>query len=578
VHISEGFLPIAHCVGWAVAALPPAIISIRAITKRMEARREDRVLLAASAAFLFTLSSLRLPSLTGSSSHPTGTAVGTYLFGPEAMPALALITLIFQALLLAHGGLTTLGANLFSLGVVGPWVTWACLRIGLRSSEKPRSSEKQALRIFIATVAGDLATYVTTAVQLALAYPSAHGGFTASFVKFTGIFFVTQIPISIAEGMLTVTLLGALSASRIEELQGPGGKMQLEYKTRARSIAAIGLLAGLVLAIAFAHQHSSPVGTDDQAEGAIRVLRPTYQPIARSLWTPGPVAETVLFGFQGLAGVAVLGWALFSLRNARRQTGERVKRHMHLHPHLSDIAFTNHWRHRNPWEKVLFGGGFLVVALLIPPNPGAIVIMLIVSAAAVAGARIPLSSWLTVLSIPISFAVLTTAGILLQFGGSGHFVTLDWRSLPIAVALLLRSTAAICCLAFVGWTTPLMELIPVFGRLGIPDVLIDLALMIYHFLFVIATTLREMRRAQSWRLGRADYRSRLRALSILAGCLFIRCIERFRRLENGIESRGYEGRLWVLSPEHGASLVFIGGTLALQVGILASGLTLWRVV
>ena len=107
------------------------------VAKQMEAKRENRVLLAASAAFLFTLSSLRMPSLTGSSSHPTGVAVGTYLFGPEVMPALALITLIFQALLLAHGGLTTLGANLFSLGVVGPWVTWLFLQLMLRRGRKP---------------------------------------------------------------------------------------------------------------------------------------------------------------------------------------------------------------------------------------------------------------------------------------------------------------------------------------------------------------------------------------------------------------------------------------------------------
>jgi len=121
MHISEGFLPISHCIGWAAAAAVPTIISVRAISRDLDRKRENRVLLAASAAFLFTLSSLRMPSLTGSSSHPTGTAVGTYLFGPRAMPALALITLIFQALLLAHGGLTTLGANLFSLGIAGPW-------------------------------------------------------------------------------------------------------------------------------------------------------------------------------------------------------------------------------------------------------------------------------------------------------------------------------------------------------------------------------------------------------------------------------------------------------------------------
>lgn len=573
MHISEGFLPIVHCVGWGVAALPPAVLSVRTVARQMETKRENRVLLAASAAFLFTLSSLRMPSITGSSSHPTGTAVGTYLFGPEVMPALALITLVFQALLLAHGGLTTLGANLFSLGIVGPWVTWLFLRLMIRPNKKPDAG------IFVATVVGDLATYVTTAVQLAVAYPSAQGGFLASFLKFSGIFFITQIPISIAEGMLTVALLSALSATQMAALQGPvtgpAHTPAPERKAPARAIAAIGLLAGLVLAIAFANRHAAPVGSDDQAEGAIHVLRPTYQPIAHSFYTPGPVAESVLFAAQGATGVAILWWALYSLRKARKQTGERVKRHLHLHPHLNDIAFTNQWRHRNPWEKVLFGGGFLIVAMLVPPMPGALLIVLIVSAAAIAGARIPASSWLAVLSVPVSFAILTAIGILVQFGGT-HPVSFDWKSLPIAVGLLLRSTAAICCLAFIGWTTPLMELIPVFGRIGIPSVLIDLALMIYHFLFVTATTLREMRRAQSWRLGRADYRSRMRALSMLAGGLFVRCIDRFRRLENGIESRGYEGRLWVLNPERRPSLAFVSGTLAVQAVLLASGLVLWR--
>ncbi len=566
MHISEGFLPIRHCIGWAVAALPPTVLSVRAVAKQMETKRENRVLLAASAAFLFTLSSLRLPSVTGSSSHPTGTAVGVYLFGPEAMPALALITLVFQALLLAHGGLTTLGANLFSLGIVGPWVTWLFLLGPRRNNPGPR--------IFVATVAGDLATYVTTAVQLAVAYPSAHGGFLASFVKFIGIFLITQIPISIAEGMLTVALLDALSSTRMAGLQG--ASQPRERRTAVRAMAAIGLLAGLVLAIAFANRNSSPVGSDDQAEGAIKALRPGYHPIAASLWTPGPVAETVLFGVQGGLGVLILAWAVYKLRKARGPAGERVKPHLHLHPHLSNIAFTNHWRNRNPWEKVLFGAGFLVVALIIPPMPGAIFIAAIVSVAAIAGARIPATAWLTVLSIPVSFALLTAFGILVQINsaGGGFSLSIDWNGAPMAIALLLRSTAAICCLAFIGWTTPLMELIPVFGRVGVPTVLIDLALMIYHFLFVTATTLKEMRRAQSWRLGRADYRSRMRALSMLAGGLFVRCIERFRRLENGIESRGYDGRLWVLSPAHNPSFGFIGVTVALQAALLVSGLAL----
>ena len=132
----------------------------------------------------------------------------------------------------------------------------------------------------------------------------------------------------------------------------------------------------------------------------------------------------------------------------------------------------------------------------------------------------------------------------------------------------MRSVAAMSCLAFIGWTTPLMEMIPVFQRLGIPAVLIDLALMIYRFLFVTAITLGEMKRAQSWRLGRADYRSRMRALSMLASGLFLRCVQRARRLEDGIEARGYQGRLWVLAPRHAASPGVIAGILALQSGLL----------
>ena len=571
MHIAEGFLPLSHCLAWGAASLPAAIVSVRTIAKDLERKRENRVLLAASAAFLFTLSALRLPSLTGSSSHPTGTAVGTYLFGPSAMPALALITLVFQALLLAHGGLTTLGANLFSLGVVGPWAMWILLRMLLRMGwSRDRS-------IFLSTVVGDLATYVTTAGQLALAYPSLHGGYGASFLKFLGVFMITQIPISIAEGLLTVVLLRNLAEEGVG-LEGSAPHSDTRFKF-ANTVILIVVFATITGAFMFAN-FNKPVGSDEQAVSTIQTLRPEYHPIARPFFIPSATAEPLLFALQAAIGIAILVWAILWFRSRSRKTVRLgLHRHVHLHPHLSDIAFMNAWRHRNPWEKVLFGGGLLMVALLVPPFPWCVAIAVVVTLAATAGAKIPVGSWLGVLSVPASFALLTAVGILVQINtlgqingtGGGFSLGFDWNGLPFAGGLLVRSVAAISCLAFVGWTTPLMELIPVFERLWIPTVLIDLALMIYRFLFVTATTLGEMRRAQSWRLGRADYRSRMRALSMLAGGLFVRCIHRARRLEDGIESRGYEGRLWVLAPRHAASPAVITGILALQAALLILG-------
>ena len=116
------------------------------------------------------LSALKLPSVTGSCSHPTGTGLGAVVFGPAVMAVLGTIVLLFQALLLAHGGLTTLGANVFSMAIVGPWVSWAVWRLA------GKLEASIAVAVFFAAALGDLATYAITSVQLALAYPDPASG------------------------------------------------------------------------------------------------------------------------------------------------------------------------------------------------------------------------------------------------------------------------------------------------------------------------------------------------------------------------------------------------------------------
>ncbi len=166
--------------------------------------RDSRYLLAASAGYLFTLTALKLPSVAGSSSHPTGVALGAVLVGPAVMPALSLIVLLFQALLTAHGGLTTLGANVFSLGVAGPWITWLFWRIAARCGLGDKTA------IMLATAIGSLATYAWTSLQLALAHPDASGGVATAFLKVAAVFSVTQFPVAAVEAVFTVAVLRAL--------------------------------------------------------------------------------------------------------------------------------------------------------------------------------------------------------------------------------------------------------------------------------------------------------------------------------------------------------------------------------
>ncbi|SNR68892.1 energy-coupling factor ABC transporter permease [Blastococcus mobilis] len=216
MHIAEGFLPPAHAIGWTVAAAPFVVHGARAVVREVRENPESTLLLGAAGAFTFVLSAIKLPSITGSSSHPTGTGAGAILFRPPVMALLGTVVLLFQALLLAHGGLTTLGANAVAFAVVGPWVGYGAYRLtrALGGGLLPG--------VFAGTAVADLATYVTTSLQLALAFPDPTGGLAGAVVKFLGVFGVTQIPLAIGEGLLGVLLFRALTVNARPELERLG--------------------------------------------------------------------------------------------------------------------------------------------------------------------------------------------------------------------------------------------------------------------------------------------------------------------------------------------------------------------
>jgi len=224
MHIAEGVLPPVQCAIWYAAAAPFVVHGAYRIVKEVRERPENKLLLATAGACTFLLSSIKLPSVTGSSSHPTGTGVGAILFKPPVMAFMGLIVLIFQALLLAHGGITTLGANTFSMAIAGPWIGyWVYLLT-------KKLHGPNALAIFLCMALSDLATYCVTSLQLAFAFPVASSGVLGAAAKFLGVFAVSQIPLAIMEGFLGILLFRFLVKVAAPQLAGlgldlvPGGR------------------------------------------------------------------------------------------------------------------------------------------------------------------------------------------------------------------------------------------------------------------------------------------------------------------------------------------------------------------
>lgn len=215
MHIMEGFLPQGHALVWGVICIPFVAWGLISMRRIVSKHRKAVLLLAMMGAYAFVLSALKMPSVTGSSSHPTGTGLGAVLFGPAPMAVLGMIVLLFQAILLAHGGLTTLGANTFSMAIAGPFVSFGVYQLC------KKLKVNRLVSVGVACALGDLFTYCVTATQLAIAHPG-QDGVMASWVEFMGVFAVTQIPLAIVEGILSAIVVMVLESIAKPELREIG--------------------------------------------------------------------------------------------------------------------------------------------------------------------------------------------------------------------------------------------------------------------------------------------------------------------------------------------------------------------
>jgi len=200
MHISEGILPASWAILWYAVAVLFVALGLRELRRRAVEYPYFKPLVGLVGAAVFLISCMPIPVPTaGTCSHLGGTGIAAILIGPALTTVVASIALTLQALFLAHGGLTTLGANTVSMGVAGAYVGygayWIVRRLGL----------PWAMAAFLAGLLSDWATYAMTSVELAAALQT--GGFSEMFTLILIAFVPTQLPLGVLEGILCVGAL-----------------------------------------------------------------------------------------------------------------------------------------------------------------------------------------------------------------------------------------------------------------------------------------------------------------------------------------------------------------------------------
>lgn len=129
------------------------------------------------------------------------------LIKPFPAVAITAVVLMFQALLMAHGGITTWGANTLNMGVVGAFGGYGIFRllVGVRMPAWIGAAAAGAT--------ADLATYAGTALSMALALHGEQSVWTVWLAIFVA-FLPTQVPLAILEAIVTVGMLNFVLGRR----------------------------------------------------------------------------------------------------------------------------------------------------------------------------------------------------------------------------------------------------------------------------------------------------------------------------------------------------------------------------
>jgi cobalt/nickel transport system permease protein len=217
MHISEGILTGPSF--WATTAAGAAVMAwgVSDMKRFIKEQPERKPLLGMAGAFIFLVSLIPIPAYMGTCSHPCGTPLAGILLGPGIGAALSGLSLLLQALLFAHGGFATLGANILSLGIGGAAGGWLFFKLG----------RKMGLPLIAAAglggLMGDVLTYLISGSilggHLAFFAPQPQYSFAGYLAVIMAAYLPVQLPIALGEMAVTGIAVRSIGRQRPEVLE-----------------------------------------------------------------------------------------------------------------------------------------------------------------------------------------------------------------------------------------------------------------------------------------------------------------------------------------------------------------------
>jgi cobalt/nickel transport system permease protein len=306
MHIPDGFLSVlVSIVFWIISVI---VIGI-ALRKTSQTLGERQVpLMGVLAAAIFAGQMLNFSVSGGTSGHLLGAAIAVILLGPWAGVLVMTSVVLVQALFFQDGGILALGANIFNMAIIGPFVAHAVYTLLMKLFKK------QTWGLF---VAGFLAAWASIFIaSLSCALQLALSGTSPANISVPAMGAIHAI-IGIGEGLITAGALVFLFATRKDLL-----KLDESKSASSKGVVIGGILISLVLVVLSPLASSHPDGLEWVAEqhGFIEMAKEALYNIIPDYSMPGISDPAIATIVAGILGVIIVFGLAYGIGRAEKRT------------------------------------------------------------------------------------------------------------------------------------------------------------------------------------------------------------------------------------------------------------------
>lgn len=223
---------------------------------------------------------------------------------------------------------------------------------------------------------------------------------------------------------------------------------------------------------------------------------------------------------------------------------------------IDKYSYTNELVNKSPYLKIMFSILFLLLSIIIENPIFQLITIIFMSIIILSTSKMGICEYLKLISIPLIFMLMSILAIIISISTkksemltyltvNNMYIGISKFGVYSAMKILSRSVSCLTCVYFLILTTPFNQLILVLKKIHIPDNVIEIAMLIYRFIFIFLEEVHEIYKSQEMKFGYINMKNSYNSLGLLVSMLYKRMMKRYEDMSIALEMKLFDGKFYM---------------------------------